>query len=116
MADHRRLEGDGLEVDHLDLGGFGEAAAGDRVRGGREVVEVHLRAVGDLDLTAVAVAGEGIAAGLEEDVVLAGVDAEAGDPPVAVDGDVDDLVVVGPDVAEVAPAHRAGGAAEVLGA
>ncbi len=55
----------------------------------------------------------------QQDVVLAGDDAHAGDAPVSVDGEVERLVVWlrvrGLDLAEVAPAHGAWGAAELLG-
>ena len=57
---------------------------------------------------------------LQQDLVLAGVDAEPNRTPVGVDDDVDRLDVrrrIGRlDVGEVAPAHRTGRAAELLGA
>ncbi len=61
-----------------------------------------------------------VAGRLEQHLVRAGVDPHADDPPVGVDHDVDGLVVLavlgGVDLGEVAPAHRAGRAAEDLGA
>ena len=69
---------------------------------------------------AVAASSEHVAARLQQDVVLAGVDAQTHRAPVGVDHDVERLDVrrglVRLDVGEVPPPERTGRAPELLGA